>query len=126
MTNFNRERFIICANLVAMCRICVNEAISWAQERKTFGKQLIKHQVIRHKIANMSRKTLACQSFLERVGYQMKYDPYGSKDRSVVRNVSLLKVQCSQCLQYCTIEASQIFGGRSYVRGGRGGAVERA
>ncbi len=31
--NFNRERFIICANLVAMCRIGVNEAISWTQER---------------------------------------------------------------------------------------------
>eukprot|EP00485_Elphidium_margaritaceum_P010880 CAMPEP_0202691732 /NCGR_PEP_ID=MMETSP1385-20130828/6367_1 /ASSEMBLY_ACC=CAM_ASM_000861 /TAXON_ID=933848 /ORGANISM="Elphidium margaritaceum" /LENGTH=408 /DNA_ID=CAMNT_0049347177 /DNA_START=36 /DNA_END=1262 /DNA_ORIENTATION=+ len=125
MTNFNRERFIICSNLVSDSRLCVTEAIRWAKERKTFGKTLIKHQVIKHKIANMARETLACQSFLERVAYQMQYDPYGSKDRSVVRNVSLLKVQASKCLQMCTIEASQIFGGRSYVRGGRGGVVER-
>jgi len=108
-----------------MCRVCVDESIDWAQERKTFGKRLIDHQVIKHKIANMSRKTLACQSFLERVAYQMKYDPYGSKDKSLVRNVSLLKVQCSKTCQYCAIEASQIFGGRSYVRGGRGGKIDR-
>jgi len=125
MTNFNRERFIICSGCVASARLCVTEAIAWAKERKTFGKRLIEHQVIKHKIATMSRKVLASQAFLERVAYQMKYDPYGSKDKSVVRNVSLLKVQCSQTLQYCTIEASQIFGGRSYVRGGRGGVVER-
>jgi len=125
MTNFNRERFIICTGMVADSRLCVTEAIKWAQERKTFGRKLIQHQVIKHKIATMARMTLACQSFLERVAYQMKHDPYGQKDRSVVRNVSLLKVECSKCLQFCTIESSQIFGGRSYVRGGRGGIVER-
>lgn len=125
MTNFNRERFIIACNLVAMARMCVNESIAWAQERKTFGKKLISHQVIRHKIATMSRRALACQSFLERVAYQMKFDPYGERDKSVARNVALLKVQCSQCTQYCVIEASQIFGGRSYVRGGRGGKIDR-
>eukprot|EP01084_Bolivina_argentea_P295717 509205_1 len=73
----------------------------------------------------MSRRTLAAQSFLERVGYQMMNDPYGEKDKSIARNVSLLKVQCTQTCQYCVIEASQIFGGRSYVRGGRGGKIDR-
>ncbi len=114
MTNFNRERFIICAMMVADCRICVDESIKWAQERKTFGKRLIEHQVIKHKIATMARKVIACQSFLERVAYQMQNDPYGERDKSLIRNVSLLKVQCSQTMQYCTIESSQIFGGRSY------------
>eukprot|EP01084_Bolivina_argentea_P185682 320179_1 len=73
----------------------------------------------------MARKVIACQSFLERVAYQMKHDPYGERDKSLIRNVSLLKVQCSQTMQYCTIESSQIFGGRSYVRGGRGGKIDR-
>ena len=108
-----------------MSKLCVDEAIDWAMERETFGKKLIRHQVIRHKIANMSRKTLACQSFLERIAYQMMYDPYGEKDKSLARNVALCKVQCSQTCQYCVIEASQIFGGRSYVRGGRGGKIDR-
>ncbi len=61
---------------------------------------------------------------LERVAYQLKFDQYGRKDKSIARNVALLKVQCSKTLQYIAIEASQIFGGRSYVRGGRGGVID--
>ncbi len=32
-------------------RSCLTEAIKYAKVRKTFGKRLIDHQVIRHKIA---------------------------------------------------------------------------
>ena len=85
------------------------ESISWAKERKTFGKQLIKHQVIRHKIANMSKKLLEAQSFLERVAYQMMNDPYGERDKSIARNVALLKVQCTETCQYCAIDASKMY-----------------
>ena len=54
----------------------------------------------------------------------LQYDQYGKSDRSIARNVALLKVQCSKTMQYIAIEASQIFGGRSYVRGGRGGIID--
>ena len=125
MLNFNLERFGICCNCISNARVCVTEAINWARERKTFGKQLIKHQVIRHKIANMSREVLACQAMLERIAYQLKYDRFMKNDKSIARNVALLKVQATKTYQMCTIESSQIFGGRSYVRGGRGAKVER-
>ena len=68
---------------------------------------------------------IACHCFLEHVAYQLMHDRFGVKDKSLARNIALLKVQCSQMLQYCTIEASQIFGGRSFVVGGRGAKVER-
>ena len=39
---------------------------------------------------------------------------------------SLLKVHASKCFEFCAREASQIFGGASYVRGeGQGSTVER-
>ena len=38
---------------------------------------------------------------------------------------ALLKVQMSTCFEYCAREASQIFGGSSIVREGRGKIVER-
>eukprot|EP01084_Bolivina_argentea_P234838 395335_1 len=59
MLNFNLERFGIACGAVSYSMVCVSEAIKWAQERKTFGKKLIKHQVIRHKIADMTRKVMA-------------------------------------------------------------------
>jgi len=125
MYNFNWERYMMAVGMVGSCRVCIYESIAWARERKTFGKPLIEHQVIRHKIANMSRKTLACHALCEKIGYQLKSDRIGNRDPSISRNIALLKVQCSRVMQYCTVEASQIFGGRSYIRGGRGAKVER-
>jgi alkylation response protein AidB-like acyl-CoA dehydrogenase len=40
-------------------------------------------------------------------------------------DIALLKVQCSKTMEYCAREASQIFGGNSYIRGGVGEKVER-
>eukprot|EP01084_Bolivina_argentea_P232732 392183_1 len=128
VNNFNRERFNICCRMVVWSSLCINECIQWCKERKTFGKKLINFQVIRHKIANMSRKTIACQSMLERIAFQLKQSRLNINkinDASIPRNIALLKVECSKTCQYCTIEASQCFGGRSYVMGGRGAKVER-
>ena len=53
-------------------RVCLTEAIKYAQQRKTFGKRLIEHQgrqvltlVIRHKIADMARGVDATHAMLE-------------------------------------------------------------
>ena len=35
------------------------------------------------------------------------------------------KVECTSALEYCAREASQVFGGNSFIRGGKGQLVER-
>jgi len=125
MYNFNTERMGIIGEAISFARVCVEEAARYARSRVTFGKPLIKHQVIRHKLAEMARQVLASHAFVEKVCYQMTKDPFGQKDKSIPRNVSLLKVQATKTLEYCAREAAQIFGGRSYVRGGRAGKIER-
>lgn len=37
----------------------------------------------------------------------------------------MTKVQATKTMEFCAREAVQIFGGRGYIRGGRGGKVER-
>jgi len=39
--------------------------------------------------------------------------------------MALLKVECTSAFEYCAREASQILGGASYVRQGKGQLVER-
>jgi len=39
--------------------------------------------------------------------------------------IALLKAQATQTMEYCAREASQIFGGLAYTRGGQGEKVER-
>ncbi len=42
------------AAALGLARTCVDESITYARERRTFGKPLVQHQVIRHKIVDMS------------------------------------------------------------------------
>jgi hypothetical protein len=43
MLNFNNERLALAASAIAHARVAMEEAIAWAQQRKTFGKRLADH-----------------------------------------------------------------------------------
>ena len=64
MENFNLERVALIAGALGMMRVCLAESIDWAQTRQTFGQPLIRHQVIRHKIADMSARIDAVEAYL--------------------------------------------------------------
>ncbi len=114
--NFNAERMAMCVMMEASARVCLEEAVNWAQERKTFGKRLADHQVIRHKIAEMKQRINSCQAYMQ---YCNREIVNGSADFG---DIALLKVQCSQTMEFCAREAMQILGGIGYMRGSR---VER-
>jgi acyl-CoA dehydrogenase len=116
MANFNGERLGMAAGAAASARVCLEEAIAWAQERRTFGKRLADHQVIRHKIAAMLQRINATTAYLEHCAYRVQ------NGETPVADLCLLKVQATETLEFCAREASQILGGASYLRGSR---VER-
>lgn len=116
MNNFNEERMALCAGMEASARVCLEEAVQWAQQRRTFGKRLADHQVIRHKIAEMKRYINATQSYLQVDSHHIDGGIASAGD------IALLKVQCSQAMEFCAREAMQIMGGAAYMRGNR---VER-
>ena len=116
MTNFNDERMSMSAAMEALGRVCLEEAVEWAQQRKTFGKRLADHQVIRHKIAQMKQRLNATQAYI-----RLCYEAIQSNTPNA-GDIALLKVQSSETMEYCAREAMQILGGAGYMRGGR---VER-
>lgn len=116
MSNFNPERISLAVTMEAASRVCLEEAVSWARQRETFGKRLADHQVIRHKIATMKQKINATQAYLQ---YIIQAYLEGRCDPG---DLAMLKVQASETMEYCAREASQILGGASYLRGNR---VER-
>jgi len=126
MHNFNHERFSLCTMTLRMARNCVEEAFAYSFKRKTFGKRLIDHAVVRNKLAHMIRQVEASWNWLENIAYQMtKMVDVMVALEKIAGPMSLLKAQSSLTLEYCAREASQIFGGLSYTRGGQGGKVER-
>jgi acyl-CoA dehydrogenase len=116
MTNFNSERMFMAAGMEALARVCLEEAVAWARERRTFGKRLADHQVIRHKIAMMKQKINATQCYI-RACYETI-----EAGNPTPGDIAMLKVQASETLEFCAREAMQILGGIGYMRGSR---VER-
>src|SRR3981189_318179 len=56
MHNFNSERMGMAASCTAYARVCVDEAIAYAKERKTFGKPIAKHQDTRPHAADAPQR----------------------------------------------------------------------
>src|SRR5215217_7451316 len=116
MENFNGERIGMSAGAVGSSKVCLDDAIDWARERKTFGKRLADHQVIRHKLADMYKRISATQAWLETLAWRIQ------QGESPIAEIALLKVQATETMEYCAREAMQIMGGAGYMRGSR---VER-
>ena len=113
VNNFNMERLTMAAQALAYARVCVEDAAAWAQERSTFGKPLSRHQVIRHKFADMVQRIHAGTAYLDHCAARVL------QGESPIAELSLLKVQATQTMEFCAREAMQILGGASYIRGQR-------
>ena len=116
MDNFNFERFWMAAQMCGMSMRLYDECVAYAQDRETFGEKLINHQVIRHKLVEMSARIDAMDAYLNQVAEIMN-----TSDRPVAE-ISKLKFFCSGHLEWCAGQAMQIMGGAGYLRGH---AVER-
>ncbi|KAI4137731.1 MAG: hypothetical protein LQ341_005010 [Variospora aurantia] len=125
MTNFNHERIGIIIQCIRFSRVCYEESVTYAHKRKTFGKRLIDHPVIRLKLAHMARQIEASYNWLENVIYQCQQMTETEAMLKLGGAIAGLKAQATTTFEFCAREASQIFGGLSYTRGGQGAKVER-
>ena len=116
MNNFNYERFWMAAQMTGMSMRLFDECVAYAQDRETFGEKLISHQVIRHKLADMSARIDAMDAYLNQVAEIM------NRGEKALAEISKLKFYCSSNLEKNASEAMQIMGGAGYLRGN---AVER-
>lgn len=111
MQNFNSERMGMAASCTAFARVCLDEATAYAKERKTFGKPLVQHQVVRHKIVDMAQQIAASQAMLEMLAWRLE------QGESPVAEICMMKNQATQTMAFCASEAVQIFGGAGFMRG---------
>jgi len=109
--NFYSERMGMAASCTAYARVCLDEAIAYAKERKTFGKPIAQHQVIRHKLVDMAQRVAASQAMLEMLAWRLE------QGESPVAEICMMKNQATQTMAFCASEAVQIFGGAGFMRG---------
>lgn len=111
MNNFNFERLFMCAQMLGMARRCLDESVNYAAQRQTFGRPLLKHQVIRHKIAEMSARIDAMEGLIHQICWNV------NEGDMPVAEICKAKFFCSTALEYIANEAMQVFGGAGYLRG---------
>jgi acyl-CoA dehydrogenase len=106
---FNVERLSGIAATLAMSRTAVAEAIDWAQRREAFGRRLVEHQALRHKLVDLVRAIRASYAFLDQCVWRLQCG------ETVIADIAMLKVQATRTLERCAREAMHVLGGRAYA-----------
>jgi len=85
-------------------------ALKYAQERKAFGKEIINHQAIAFKLADMATEIEAARYFcLKAAWLKDQGKPYGQAS-------AMAKLYAADTAMKVTTEAVQIHGGYGYVK----------
>ena len=113
---FNIERLSGIAATLAMSRTALAEAIAWAQQREAFGKKLVEHQALRHKLVDAVRSIRVAYSYLDQCIWRLQ------QGDSAVADIAMLKVQATRTLERVAREAMHVLGQHGYSGANR---VER-
>lgn len=109
MQNFQVERLIIAIDAVMLSAIMLEQALTYAKERKTFGSRLVDHQVLRHEFADMQTELTAAH-LLSRHAADLVV---ARQDYTTA--ISMAKLKATELANRIALRASQIFGGYGYM-----------
>lgn len=110
MANFQAERLSLAVMAYMTAQLALEECLSYVKERATFGKPLSKHQVIRHKLAEMATQVDVAREYAYRCAARIQ------AGESAIAEVSMAKNFATSVSTMVTDEAVQIFGGMGYMR----------
>ena len=122
MRNFNSERLSMAAGAVGFAQTCLDDAVDWARQRQTFGKPLIGHQVIRHKLVDMQARVHAARALLYDTAWKLQEAP---REPAHIAQLAILKNVATDAMQFCADAAVQTLGGAGFVRGTRAERIYR-
>ena len=122
MHNFNAERLGMAAAAVGFAQACLDDALAWARERKTFGRHLIEHQAVRHKLIEMQTRIHAARALVYDTAWKLEGAP---RNPQFIAQLAMTKNLSAQVMQFCADAAVQTLGGAGFMRGTRAERVYR-
>jgi acyl-CoA dehydrogenase len=122
MLNFNSERLGMSAGAVGFAQACLDDALDWARQRQTFGRRLIEHQAMRHKLVEMQTRVHAARALLYDTAWKLQQAP---RDARWIAQLAMTKNFATDAMQFCADAAVQTLGGAGFIRGSRAERVYR-
>ncbi|MDB5971432.1 MAG: acyl-CoA dehydrogenase [Hydrocarboniphaga sp.] len=109
LSNLEGGRIGIASQAVGMARAAFEAAVSYANDRKSFGSTIISHQAIAFRLADMATKIeVARQMVLHAASLREAAQP-------CLREASMAKLFASEMAEQVCSDAIQIHGGYGYV-----------
>ncbi len=108
MKTFDRSRPVVASYGLGLMQRCVDLCLEYAKERKTFGKTLIKHQAIAHKLAEMQIRLEAARLMVYQSAWLV------DKGQRNTLQASCAKAFACDAAMWVATEAIQIYGGYGY------------
>jgi hypothetical protein len=110
MTGLEAERINVAARGLGVARAAFDEAIAYAQQRRTFGKVIAEHQTIQIKLAQMATRIEASRLLV-----------YAAARRKDLRErcdveVGMAKLFATETAHDVSLEAMRILGGNGYSK----------
>ncbi|WP_287267914.1 acyl-CoA dehydrogenase family protein [Thermogemmatispora sp.] len=110
MSGLEIGRLNVAARAVGLARAAFEDAIRYAQQRRTFGQPIAEHQAIQLKLADMYTEIEAARLLLHEAA--RKKDAGGRCDLEI----GMAKLFATEMCQRVTLEALRIHGGFGYVK----------
>ncbi len=101
-------RINVAARGVGLAKGALDDALRYAQQRRTFGKPIAHHQAIQLKLADMATRVEAARLLVEQAA--RKYDTGARCDLEA----GMAKLFASEAAVANSLEAMRVFGGYSY------------
>ncbi len=110
LANLETGRIGIAAQSVGMAAAALEYALAYAQERRAFGRPIIEHQAVGHRLAQMATEVA--------VARQMVLHAAALKDAGArcLKEASMAKLFASEMAERVTSGAIQVFGGYGYLK----------
>jgi alkylation response protein AidB-like acyl-CoA dehydrogenase len=110
MWELQGERLIGAAGCVAGAQHVFDRTLQYAKERKAFGREIGRFQVIRHKFAEMATKIETARQLVYTTGWRFQNGEYP------VREISMAKLYAARIAVEVADECIQIHGGAGYMQ----------
>ena len=109
LSNLESGRIGIAAQCVGMARAALDAAVEYANERKAFGVEIVQHQAVAFRLADMATKIEAAR--------QLILHAATLKDAGLpcLKEASMAKLFASEMAERVCSDAIQIHGGYGYV-----------
>lgn len=108
MAAFDHTRPPVASGAVGVAKAAMNHAIRYAEERKTFGVPIYKHQAVSFMIAEMAMNIEAARHLVWRCAYEIDQGRRNTKFAAMAKAFA-----ADTCNKVCT-DAVQVFGGYGY------------